>query len=366
MLLAVFGAGASFDCIDDLQFVGRRRVKPSAGPPDTLEHYRPPLTAGLVTRSQIRDVLTTQYRACLPLVMALDTSMRPSTDETPTSLENELQRYLEAAEGYPHNRLHLAAFLFYLRDMLWNSTEAILAENGASGATHYVALVHALHQWAVRSDQELVLTTFNYDLLLEAACNAVWQFSARSPDDYLADPTCKILKPHGSVNWVRELNQAQPKTSDSARYEAAISRFSEAGWSAFGPIQVVKRNPAAGGMTTPAYVPVLAMPVTGKTDFVCPPDQANYLDNLAPFDRLLVVGWRGVESHVVERLRAAADKTGRLRVLVVAGGRSEQEGTAAAQEIAARLDLSSAEVRKFGGGFSNLMGSGLLDWLLAD
>lgn len=365
MLMAVFGAGASYDCIDDLQQVGRRSLTPSAGPHDLLERYRPPLTAGLVTRTQIRDVLTTRYRACLPLVMALDASMRSSTDEDPMSLENELQRYLEAADGYPPNRLHVASFLFYLRDMLWNSTEAILAESGASGATHYVTLVHALHQWAVGSGRELVLATFNYDLLLEAACNAVWGFSARSLDDYLADPICKILKPHGSVNWICELSQAQPETSDSNRYEAAISRFAEEEWSAFGSIEVVERNPAAAG-EHPAYVPVLAMPVTGKTDLVCPRDQVDYLDNLDPFDRLLVVGWRGVESHVVERLRAAADKTGRLRVLVVAGGRNEHEGAAAAQEIAARLDFSSAEIREFGGGFSNLMGSGLVDWLLAD
>ena len=71
----------------------------------------------------------------------------------------------------------------------------------AAGVSNYSTLVNNIEQFR-RSDEPVILITFNYDTLIERALSLTFgDFTFKEIQDYVRWPAYKLFKLHGSVNW---------------------------------------------------------------------------------------------------------------------------------------------------------------------
>jgi hypothetical protein len=67
-------------------------------------------------------------------------------------------------------------------------------------------------------------------------------------------------------------------------------------------------------------MPALAIPATGKSDFICPNDHLESLDEVIPqVAKILIVGWKAGEQHFLKRLAKGLGEKN-VKVLAVRGG----------------------------------------------
>jgi hypothetical protein len=96
----------------------------------------------------------------------------------------------------------------------------------------------------------------------------------------------------------------------------------------------VEQRPLGKKDQTPLY-PAIAIPVEKKTEshFECPDEHLAALKDFLPsVTKILIIGWRGMESHFVDILKERFKARVAIPVMVVAGNK---EG---AIEICKRLD----------------------------
>jgi hypothetical protein len=73
-------------------------------------------------------------------------------------------------------------------------------------------------------------------------------------------------------------------------------------------------------------IPALAIPVVQKQEYECPKEHLDMLDTCIPqVTKLLVVGWRVSETHILQRL--AKGLKHELQVMVVSGSPKDAEET---------------------------------------
>jgi hypothetical protein len=187
-LLVLLGAGASFDSI---------RVKqPGVKPPN-----RPPLTKDLAGGGDLQNRLASKYRDAHAILNELREKSAPLDGTNGQiesfSLEEALAEYLKRTDDNVPR--HIAALRFYLRDLLWESANSVL--DFAGGLTNYTGLVSRAYQWAHTNNAYASFVSFNYDHLLETACQNHFNFDPTNPNAYTNHQLIPILKPHGSVLW---------------------------------------------------------------------------------------------------------------------------------------------------------------------
>lgn len=223
VLLVIVGAGASYDCLPDDQLRhSDTQTERLVRRPATA--VRPPLTKDLVERGAFSNELVVRYPQCRPVVDELRRRLRqPSTDGLDSAealpvlqswasltLEQALHDYEQQAVNDPAVHSHITAFRFYLRDLLWASTDYMLSADITGGVTNSTSLVRELRRWAMSMNRHVCIVSFNYDLLLDQACHDHWGLNPFNLDTYVSDPYTTLMKPHGSVQWAWHLpNQPQ-------------------------------------------------------------------------------------------------------------------------------------------------------------
>ena len=125
MLMVIFGAGASYDCVSS-------RL-PDKYPP-THYPYRLPLANQLFDDRRDFNAWMNEYPKCRPIIPLLRNA---SLDG---SVESELERLRAEGADYPERYKQLAAVQFYLRRMLWGCENNLKRDPGSSP--------QALHFWA--------------------------------------------------------------------------------------------------------------------------------------------------------------------------------------------------------------------------
>jgi len=171
----------------------------------------------------------------------------------------------------------------------------------SSGVTNYHSLVDALDRWAKQRNEDILWVTFNYDTLLERALSDEAQVAYNAIDAYPARIRARLFKLHGSINWAyQRMKSPQPDAVTWAIQNAAEFRAN--------PDEIVLRSDWSSGRNDQAWVPALAVPVRTKSQFQCPQAHLNMLSQHLPaVDRVLIIGWRGMEENflqlLAERLR---------------------------------------------------------------
>src|ERR1700674_1887596 len=187
MLLVILGAGASYDS----SLYHMLDTHPVENYP-----WRPPLADHLFARRVFQPLLS-KYPHAMGILPQL-TGVAQGT-----ALERILDKLQGEAKNHPLRRSQLTAVRFYLRDLLTECRQRWLQET--SWHTNYFPLLDQLQEWREKSGQPICIVNFNYDVMLEDALPTVG-VDTSSLVGYIAHDSWKIIKPHGSVDWVRPVD----------------------------------------------------------------------------------------------------------------------------------------------------------------
>jgi hypothetical protein len=308
-----------------------------------------------------------RYPECRPVIDELRRRLIGATTQNAIgpalTLERALQDYEDRAETDKHVHRHIAATRFYLRDLLWESGEYMQSADLTGGVTNYTTLVRELYQWAARTGSHVCFVSFNYDLLLDTACDNHWGFNRYGePANYVANESASLLKPHGSVHWAWRLSE---DAVNDWRHAARIA----INWGVDAPITQTARVLAPAeyhraGSFQGVDLPTLALPVIGKTDLIWPAEQAAHFESLqGRVRRLLTIGWQGAEEHFVSALKPLVMSRART-VIVTGGSQGERDAATVFKNLAAVTNHTDR--RESINGFSQFVSSEALHWLLED
>lgn len=227
------------------------------------------------------------------------------TDPT-DSLEAMLGELEQDAESSSQRRQQLVAFRFYLYDVIRETVDHWL--NDTSGFTRYLDLLNWLLDWQQRTGNTVLLTTFNYDVLLDnAATDVVTGWTLTDVASYVNRGDFKLMKLHGSTAWSRVVNGPVPINIDMSR--AAMEKAAQEPLSIRDLISVPTSDVA--GADGRLLLPALALPMAGKAQFECPPEHLIALTEALPTVRyVLIIGWRAAEPHMIELLEGSTPDSG--------------------------------------------------------
>ncbi len=298
--MVIFGAGASYDSYS------------SSPPPTDLGRgdARPPLANELfLNLPAFRDHLK-RYPQCRPLIPIL---------ENAPDVEKVLGSWTASAD--PMRLRQLAAVRYYLRDLIytcerrWNDL--------TRGVSNYCTVLDQ-----IRSQPKVALVTFNYDTMIERALGDL-RVHIASMDGYLADGQFKLLKLHGSINWVQrasfkghgldhrwnsahEIIENTPDLELTPRFEWRKDESL--------PTVFAEKERRLNSTRLVPLVPALAIPAVGKSDFICPKVHLDSLRDIIPqVSKILIVGWKAAEEHFLKRLAQGLGEKS-VKVLAVRGG----------------------------------------------
>jgi hypothetical protein len=294
MLMVIFGAGASHDAAD------RRLRSP-----------RVPVVKGLFDYDGNNKFasIAQRFPSCLPLVM----EMREAIEKDNTiSLEDELDRLVAISQSDEFVRRQMMALRFYLTEVIASSAEDIFTE--CEGFTAYVRLLRDIGRWQSREEKEVALVTFNYDTMLDRALRAhVGLKKAFKLEDYVHTQPWRLFKLHGSTDWSREIELGGAAAYPSPDRAIELANQFDPRDGRIVPAAYDKLDSPFKGVVVPA----IAMPTVGKPGFECPDDHRQVLEEvvLPAVDRVLIIGWRGVETHVHKVLRDGVSSRAKIAIV---------------------------------------------------
>ena len=309
MLIAIFGAGASYDS------------NPAFSPLQGQSPYRPPLANELFDNREAFSNALQQFPQTQPIIPHL--RMRQGN----LTVEQVLENFRAEATDYPAGLRQLAAIRFYLNYMLWECMNNWGTVH--KGVTNYKTLLDLINR-RLAVYRSVCMVTFNYDTMIEDALPVVG-VKISTIDDYISDRTYTVIKAHGSVNWahevrspVHELELRQPLSVAHELIERADSLDISDNFF------VVPSYPMGKLLTAPTTMlpmfPALAIPVETKKSFECPQNHLEALKlSIGMATKLLIVGWRGTENHFLELLCRIPPG---IPAMVVAGGSADSQNVA--------------------------------------
>lgn len=148
---------------------------------------------------------------------------------------------------------------------------------------------------------------------------------------YIEHPSYKVIKLHGSVNWVHPTRLPIENIGRLSPLEIAhrMIRSIDAASVDLKYCDIQDTFPP-NHMETRACLPAIAIPVPAKPTFECPQNHVNVLTEAIPaIDKLIVVGWRGQERHFTGLFKLLRRH---VAVLIVAGDDKDAQQTRTALE----------------------------------
>jgi hypothetical protein len=291
-ILVILGAGASFDAL------GRAGYGIS-----------PPLTNRLADSSSYTSPIVDKYPLARPVLVKLRQAISQSTNanlrEQSFSLEETLAEFRRNSDRNAMTMHQITAFRFYLRDLLYQTALKVHGQN--EGINAYSHLVQDLVNWSNRTNQIVCFINFNFDPLLEWACEVEIPFKAERLMDYYVGERIFVLKPHGSVLWSWE-DEGIPEEPNTEPYDSVIDCGEPTDTQLLTlhatktPVDMFPDRQT--NLFSCAY-PALALPMAGEKAFVWPEEQEYLFRNrfqIGAFGKILTIGWRGNEKHFVDLL----------------------------------------------------------------
>ena len=270
--MIIFGAGASYDSVD----------VDAPGRPTRDAWIRPPLANELFAdRPDVMGRFLSRY----PPVAAIAAEVRAAAGGR--AVEDVLADYQERSGLDGRIASQLVYLRYYLREVLT-----------ACGQWHYlhqgVTNYRALLEFVLRErPEEVLLVTFNYDQMIEFAMQEMLGTTFDDLDRYVAGPL-KLIKPHGSVNWVRVIGMRHSDRTEAERQVLELDPLTLL--SSITDRYDIARGTRSEDQDGNLALPALAVPLRAKDGFECPPSHLGVLTNrLGAVTRVLTIGWRGGE-----------------------------------------------------------------------
>ena len=275
--LIILGAGASYDFSFD----------------EKLEHTdRPPLTNSLFDDEY--DYILKEYQGA---------NIFASEILQAENVEQFFQEQWNIVKN--HNAPDLLNKIintqYYLQDLFLK----ISANCSFNKRSNYTSLVSQISKYEIKNKKQIIVTSFNYDTLLEQALCTGLQYYYSEIDDYI-DLNKKLLlfKPHGSCDWIRNFKTesdliTEPEINELFSNRLFLEKHSYA--EIFKQLESeikIERDPRTTNNNSiyPKYLPQLLIPFTDKDEFVMPKNHRDSLEHsLDKIDEILIIGWKGTE-----------------------------------------------------------------------
>jgi hypothetical protein len=336
LLMVVFGAGASYDSVPACP-AGQAPASPQSL---VISQHRPPLANELFADRENFAAVLAQYPECNRIVPYL----RHLEDR---QLEEVLGVLVQESDSFPRRREQLTAVRFYLHELLWRVCSAWV--DGAHKITNYGSLLDEIDRNRSGED-ETCIVTFNYDTLIEDAL-ATSGLHVTNLSSYIAHPTYKLIKLHGSVNWGRCLSDFPIEARNKDHRTLAAEIIARAAELHISNDYALRPDcPIVTDGRYRYFVPAIAVPVQTKQQFECPAEHIEALKAFIPkTSALLIIGWRAADAAFLDLLNSVDHLP--LRVGIVAGGDQ------AAREVQSALEakLIGADYLRFSGGFTEFV-----------
>ena len=342
--MVIFGAGASYDSVPlgslppkVRALLLRGRNGNSDWKDDSEAQYRPPLANELFEYRPFFGETLVRYKPLLNLAGRL----RELGDK---SIEAEL----EEIGGDPFSE-HAPALLmarFYIKELLQRCSEEW--STFAMGDTNYARLLYWLSHWREAEEESICLVTFNYDTLIEKACEHHWYVHSNDLSCYVPDepPWC-LLKLHGSVDWT--ISSDAPVATGKTPLEHLFSGA---------PLDTKNVYRDLGNRSMQIFgkkhplAPAIGIPLQNKTEFACPPSHQDRLVECIPqVDKLITIGWRGTENHFWKLWKDSGGQP--VHLLVV--NKDEESSQEVASHMSGRGLVQSTPPLYFPGDFSRFV-----------
>lgn len=363
MLMVVFGAGASYDSLAEYPPITFQHFQQLAMPHFQNEPRRPPLAAQLFQHERFSEFFT-RYRECVGLFPQLDRAARS------TGIEQRLAELVKQGASDSVVREQLVALRFYIREVI--ATTVVKWQEITRQADNYADLLDRIDYWRRRTqpEQQVALVTFNYDVLLDDATSGLQYFRQpfKSMTDYIGRDEYKLLKLHGSTNWLRLISGTAYRQHS---YAEAIEFARNNQIPAPSGTDIVTSDEVASLGQRPLDIPAVAIPVQEKSasSFELPKTHMDML--LRCIDAttdLIVVGWRGMESHFLELWHsktppefAPSGPPHLKRVLIV----DKDDGGQGVATQLRTVGLMEAEMRVLAEGFTGFLSGDQLEPFLS-
>jgi hypothetical protein len=219
-----------------------------------------------------------------------------------TGIEAELDTLRREAQEYRGSGVQLNAVLFYLRAVIMKAEERWTAFT--SGVSNYGELLTKLRQHNEATGEPVRVVTFNYDTLIDSAFSDALQIRTTSMAAYISRSDFRLYKVHGSTSWVNPVNNdiaVGPEGAAAVLIE--LGRDLQVDRTDFGFLGGDPTLALVSGGTR-YVVPAMAVPLTGKGDFVMPPLHIRALGGDLPrVRRALVIGWKGADQQLLDSWR---------------------------------------------------------------
>jgi hypothetical protein len=339
-LAIIFGAGASYDFL--------ATYPPADKASSFLSELRLPLADHLFENRKEFALIASQLRRLIPILPEL----RHRTAGRPLEEVLEELRSLDVSDPYWRRRQReLMAVRFYVQRAIWWS-ETTMIQNSA-GISNYSTLIGYIERFR-RSDDTVILITFNYDTLIERALSLHFDdFTFKSIGDYVSRPRYKLFKLHGSVNWGNPIPADARVDLHTSTWQITNTIIDLADNFDYKIDDFAVLPEPSVVVDNWAYLPAISVPVRKKSNFSCPDHWLPLLDaQLDGVSNLLVVGWSAGEQHFLNRAVPVLNKNPDLVLTVVSST------DASAKDTEARLKgegLKTSRTRYNPGGFTHFI-----------
>jgi len=263
---------------------------------------RPPLTRSLFSTPAAHDLLKTYALA----QSAGDAVVREMRDDSTLAFEQALRNLRD--DGHAHHLLMSMALPLYLQALLLGYSETLHAD-----ALRYSALVDELLKLKTR----VYFISLNYDTLLDYRLGALSPL--RSMSSYIdTGMNWCLIKPHGSVNWYYETEASFDPRAPGPVASQKASEIQCVPADSF-DLRVVRGTVSRSDahLETRRY-PAIALPEGPKDELVLPEDHLFRLKGALQAAQeidLLVLGYSGLDTEVLELVRSNCQRIRRMTVV---------------------------------------------------
>ncbi|MFZ3015496.1 MAG: hypothetical protein WA101_00645 [Minisyncoccia bacterium] len=309
-----------------------------------------PLTNQLIENDHLRSDLLKKYIGAGSLLSEIGSKIKKGTrtfEEVLTDFQNEMSGSIELQQQF-------VALAFYLQELfekisIEDSSEEVIRKHEFN---NYQILINNIYRYC---SGNACIVTFNYDSLFERNLR---DKAPSKMSDYIQN-SIKIIKLHGSHNWVYVNHKEYlPHGSIglsafqvSYKYPDFFIKIKDDGRMPEHQPSMKKMIGSENYLTFPA----IAVPLTGKDTYICPPAHIAILEReLDNIDRILIVGWKAGDKKLLETIKKHPSFR-QCKILVISG--SFQGAKKIVSIIKTELETSLIEA--YNGNFSDFMGDNL-------
>lgn len=327
--LIIFGAGASTGALEDVEFRHTGILK-----------WKPPLSNELFDRTRW-DKYIQKWGLELDY---LATDAFAGRSRHNDSIEEFLTAlYQRALTGNKNRAKQFIALRFYLADLFTN-----ISNNYHRSANNYSRLLHEIDD---RTTGRACVVTYNYDTLFEKNIN---EFTSISHLDEFINSDLKLVKIHGSCNWVHK----PISTFDPSNSEGACNFFMRSSNDYLDKnLELEERiydgvwnfSNSTGKFQFQHYLPAISVPISNKKkEFFCPQSHIDALINaLDEIDRILIIGWRAKDLYLVNLLKKHSFAK-KIPIYIVANSEAGSKEIAKEFNTDSKFNVHACEANGFG------------------